>query len=94
MVEFTHVAGRDAGRVQLYALSTCAWCRKTRKLLEDLKVDYYYVYVDLLSGKEEDDVMGEVMKYNPDGSFPTIVIGGRKVIRGFREEEIKGALKG
>ncbi len=31
-------------------------------------------YVDLLEGKEQDDAMNEVEKWNPKGSFPTLVI--------------------
>ena len=28
-----HVAGRNKGKVMLYALSTCGWCAKTKELL-------------------------------------------------------------
>ncbi|MFQ5905703.1 MAG: glutaredoxin family protein [bacterium] len=43
-----HVEGKKKGDVLLYALSTCGWCRKTKRLLEKLRVEYDYVYVDLL----------------------------------------------
>ena len=78
--------------IMLFALSTCVWCRKTRRLLEDLGVPYEYIYVDLLSSQDEPQVMKELDKYNSGRTYPTIVIDGDKVIVGFREAQIKDAL--
>ena len=86
-----HVHGKDVGRVTLYALSTCIWCRKTRQLLDQLGVAYDYEYVDLLPGSERTAVMDAVRRWNPGGSFPTLVINNRAVV-GFRENEIREAL--
>ena len=47
-MSWNHVEGENKGKVVLYALSTCEWCKKTRLLLEDLKVDFSYIYVDLI----------------------------------------------
>jgi hypothetical protein len=33
-----HVPGKKSRRIMLYALSTCGWCHKTKKLLDDLGV--------------------------------------------------------
>lgn len=88
-----HVAGRDAGKLVLYALSTCPWCRKTKQLLNELGVAYDYLDVDLLSGKERDDVVNEVKKWNTACSFPTLVVNGQKCIIGFDEVNIKQTLK-
>jgi glutaredoxin-like protein NrdH len=87
-----HVAGRKKGRVMLYALSTCGWCKKTRELLEQLGVEYDYTYVDLLRGDEQSAVIKEIEKYNPACNFPTLVIDSKKCIVGFKEDEIREAL--
>jgi len=87
-----HVEGKNRGKVMLYALSTCGWCAKTKDLLRDLGIAFDYTYVDLLDGVEQDEVMGNVEKFNPSGSFPTLVIDNRKSIVGFREKEIREAL--
>lgn len=89
MIEYTHVKGTDKGQIRLYALSTCVWCKKTRKLLEKLGVSYDYVYVDLLIGDARDMVMDEIEKWNPHGSFPTIVINDSESIVGFKEDKIR-----
>ena len=92
MLNFTHVPGKNNGRIVLYALSTCGWCAKTKDLLRELGVEFEYLYVDLLDGKEQDEAMDLVEKWNPSGSFPTLVINNRKSIVGFREEEIRKEL--
>jgi glutaredoxin-like protein NrdH len=88
----THVPGKDVGQVMLFALSTCVWCAKTRKLLDEMSVAYDYEYVDLLKGEEKNKVMKIVEKWNPPCSFPTMVINNKKCIVGFKEDDIRKAL--
>ncbi len=88
-----HVEGENKGKVVLYALSTCGWCKKTRMLLESLKIDFSYIYVDLLKGKERSQIIKEVEKWNSQLSFPTVVINDKDVIIGFKEDEIRGKLQ-
>jgi glutaredoxin len=88
-----HVAGRKAGDIMLYALSTCGWCRKTRELLEQLGVAYDYEYVDQLQGEEREKAVAAVRKWNPAGNFPTVVLDNQRCIIGFQEEALKEALK-
>lgn len=92
-MKIEHVDGRNAGKVMLYALSTCIWCRKTKQLLTDMGVEYDYVYVDLLTGQDKDDAVNTITKWNPDCSFPTMVLNESKCIVGFKEPEIREALK-
>jgi len=87
-----HVNGKNRGKIMLYALSTCGWCAKTKDLLRQMGVEFDYAYIDLLEGKEQDEAMTIVEKFNPTGSFPTLVIDNRKAIIGFREQEIREAI--
>ena len=89
---FQHIEGRDKGKILIYTLSTCGWCRKTKNLLKELGIGYSFVDVDLLQGPAREQVMGEMQKWNPRGSFPTIIINNRESILGFDEEKIREAL--
>ena len=80
-----------AHNVFIYALSTCPYCRMTKKYLTENNVEYDFVDVDLLPQAELKTVLEDVRKYNPQTSFPTILIGD-KVIVGYREVEILEAL--
>ena len=79
-------------KVHLYALSTCGWCRKTRHFLEDNDIEHDCTYVDLLKGVERDEVMRVVRKWNPKGSFPTIVVDDAEAVVGFKEERLRETL--
>jgi glutaredoxin len=91
-MKIERVDGEYKGNIMLYALSTCSWCKKTKNLLSDKGIKFSYVYVDLLKDDEKENVMNELKKWNPRCSFPTMVINNKKVIVGFKEEEINEAL--
>ena len=92
MIKIEHVKGKNKGKILLYALSTCGWCKKTKELLNNLGVEYSYIHVDLLEDNDKDKVMKDVKKWNSLCSFPTIVINNRECIVGYKEDEIKEAL--
>ena len=83
------VAGKKIGDILVYALSTCIWCRKAKQLFKDLGVEYSYVDVDLLQGKDQEEAVAEIMKLSGMQSFPTIVLDNNKMILGFKEQEIR-----
>jgi glutaredoxin-like protein NrdH len=81
-----HVKGEKKGHVMLYALSTCGWCKKTKGLLEELNVEFYYADVDLLQGAERAEAIEAVKKWNPS-------LNNSQCIIGYDEAKIKDALK-
>jgi glutaredoxin len=91
-----HVDGQKRGNVTLYGLSTCVWCKKTKDLLTSLKVDYSFVYVDLLNAADKKSVMSElkswVTTWPHTPSFPMLIIDD-KCVFGYQEEIIRDFLK-
>lgn len=77
--------------IKLYTLSTCVYCKRLKKFLNDNGFEYDYIDVDRLSGEQRERVLLEVKKLNPGISFPTVSIDG-EVIVGFREKEIRRLL--
>ena len=94
MVTRNKVTGVKPGEhsIMLYALSTCVWCKKVKRLLGNLGLSYEFIDVDGLSGEDKTQVIDEVKKFNPLCTFPTMVIDGEKCIVGFKEDQIKEAL--
>ncbi len=78
--------------VKVYALSTCPWCKKVKKYLDDKKVEYDAVDVDLVQGEEQQKALQEVEKLTGKRSFPVTVIN-EEVILGFKEDKIDEALE-
>jgi glutaredoxin len=77
--------------VKIYTLSTCSHCKATKKFLSDNNIAFESIEVDLLQGEDRQKMLEEVMLYNPERSFPTILIGERVII-GFKENAIKEVL--
>ena len=77
--------------VILYSLSTCSYCELTKKMLDDLAVDYEPIVVDLLPVDEKEKAVQELKKINPNCTFPTLICGD-KVVVGMRPQEIKDML--
>jgi glutaredoxin-like protein NrdH len=91
-MDVKHVAGKKKGKVMLYALSTCGWCKRTKALLEELGVEYDFTEVDLLKGEEQAETLRIIKKFNTTGNFPTLIIDDNKCIIGYQESDIREAL--
>lgn len=90
---FQKVPGKhNSHHVIIFALSTCGWCRKTKEYLKEKQVEYQYTDVDKLPMPKIHEVRRKIKKYNPRGSFPTIVIDETHVIIGYRPDEIEEVL--
>jgi glutaredoxin-like protein NrdH len=92
-MNFTHHDGKDAGTIVLYALSTCIWCKKTKELLNGLKVAYDFIDVDLASREEKHEVRLEMKKWAGKITYPFLIINNECCITGFDEEKIREITK-
>jgi glutaredoxin-like protein NrdH len=79
-------------RVHLYTLSTCGWCRKAKRFLDEQGIAYTWDDVDLLPVFKREEVEEELARRNPRASYPTIVIDGTEVIVGYDEARLRAAL--
>ncbi len=77
--------------VRMYTLSTCSHCKAAKKWMSDHGIEYDFTDVDLLEGQDRTDMINEVRSYNPNCTFPTILIGD-EVIVGNDESKLKNAL--
>lgn len=93
MSEWKTIEGTDKGEVRLYALSTCGWCKKTKKFLKKLGVKHSYIDVDRLNKEKKSIIENEVSKWNPMGSYPTLVIQDEKCIVGYDPKKIREELE-
>lgn len=80
-----------AGDVTLYALSTCPYCRMTRKYLDEHEVDYELCEVDLLEGDERQTAIDAVKRLSGGTSFP-VLVSGEEVVVGFNKSRIADVL--
>ena len=93
-MKIERVPGTDnKHKVFLYALSTCAWCKKTKKYLQGKKVEFQYVDVDLCSEEDLNQVREDLKKRGLQMTFPIIIVDDQNSVVGFREEKLNEALR-
>ena len=81
-------------KIEFYGLSTCIHCKHAREFLEKHNLKFDLHYVDLLEGEERAQALETVKKYNPQISFPTIIIDdGKHVVVGFKPEALEEILE-
>lgn len=77
-------------KARLYALSTCPVCKRMKRFLEEQDVEFESIDVDTLESGEQWVISKEVRKYNPESTYPTLVV--EEVITEYDEERIRKAL--
>lgn len=75
----------------LYALSTCPYCRMTKKYLDEHEVVYTMTEVDTLEGDEKTATVDEVVRLSGGKSFPVLVVG-EEVVVGFNKSRMNQLL--
>jgi glutaredoxin len=77
--------------VTLYALSTCPYCRMTKKFLDKNDVEYELIEVDLLEGDEKEEAVAKVKELSGGTSFP-VLKAGDEIVVGFNKPKVKALL--
>ncbi|MFX1466024.1 MAG: glutaredoxin family protein [Promethearchaeota archaeon] len=67
-------------KVSGYTLSTCPWCRKTKKFFEEKNIPFDYIDYDLASSEEQKRIRDEIVKVGGSLHFPFVKINGEVVI--------------
>jgi glutaredoxin len=68
----------------MYTLSTCPWCRKTKKYFTEHHIPYDFTDYDLADEATQDKIMRELEAAGATG-FPFVRIGDR-VVEGWRPD--------
>ena len=93
-MDISKVSGKNnKHKVFLYALSTCVWCKMTKQYLKDNSVEFEYVDVDLTDEKDKEKIRNDIVKKGGPLSYPTVIVDDKKVITGFRKDQLKEALE-
>jgi glutaredoxin len=73
--------------IRLYALSTCPYCRMTKRYLDEHSIAYDMIEVDTLEGDEKQQAIDTVKELSGGTSFPVIVADGQVVV-GFNKTKL------
>ena len=79
-------------KVTIYALSTCLWCKKTKKFFEEKKVRFETVDYDKQDDARQEEMMDEMRRAGCTGSFPFVKIDGT-CLQGYDPQEFEKLLE-
>jgi glutaredoxin len=93
-MKLVKVPGKNKKReVLMYAISTCVWCKLTKKFLKDNNIEYNYVDVDLCNEEDREKVRKDILNKGGSLSYPAIIIDNKILINGFRKDKISEVLR-
>ena len=79
-------------KVSMYTLSTCPWCRKTKKFFKDKNIPFDFIDYDLATEEEQDRISRDMMKYTGHIAFPFVRIG-EEVVIGYDPDKYEALIK-
>ncbi len=92
-MQFTKVPGENnKHKVLMYAISTCGWCKRAKRTLNDMNVEYEYVDIDLCSPEDKEKIRAEITRRGGRLLFPTIIINNEVLLTNPTEKELREAL--
>lgn len=65
-------------KISMYTLSTCPWCRKTKKFFTERNVPFDFIDYDLADEATQQRIMKDMDGYKASG-FPFVKINGDTV---------------
>ena len=80
-------------KILLYAISTCAWCKRAKKFLTENNIEYEYVDIDLCSKKDREKIREAILGRGGRLSYPAVIVDDRILITGFNEGQLREALE-
>lgn len=78
-------------KITIYALSTCLWCKKTKKYFEDRKVPFEAVDYDKQDEARQDEITKEMKDAGYKCTFPFVRIDG-DCVQGYDPDEFEKLL--
>ena len=73
--------GNDSQEIQIFTLSTCMWCKKCKRYLDDKNVKYKYIEMDKSQYSQKARIL-EFLKenYKERISYPFVICDGKAIV--------------
>ena len=90
----TKVEGANKSQdIQIFTLSTCMWCKKTKRYLNDNDVEYSYIDVDKIQYAHKRQILDFLTaKYKERISYPFLICDGKAIV-GYNPEKYDQMIK-
>lgn len=79
-------------KVLMYAISTCGWCKRAKRMLNEMNVEYGYVDIDLCNNEDKEKIRADITRRGGRLLYPTVIINDEMLLTNPTEEELSEAL--
>lgn len=80
-------------KVLMYALSTCGWCKRAKKFLNDHNIEYEYIDVDLCSQQDRIKIRQDIQNRGGRLAYPTIIVDHKILLTGASSDKLREVLE-
>ena len=80
-------------RVLMYAISTCGWCKRAKKMLKDMDVEYEYIDINLSNKKDRQKIRQDILGRGGKLVYPTIIIDNKILLVNPSKDKLKEVLE-
>jgi glutaredoxin len=88
------VSGKNSKhKVLLYAISTCGWCKRAKRFLNDNSVEYEYVDVDLCNWEDKNAIREDIQSRGGMLAYPTVIIDNKTLLTGPSPDKLREVLE-
>ena len=77
---------------EVYTLSTCRWCKKTKEFLKEQGVEFEYMDVDTCTLEEKRAAIADLKARDVHIGFPLAIIDNETIISGYKPDRYTEAL--
>ena len=88
------VPGRNnKHKVLMYAISTCGWCKRAKKFLNDNDVEYEYVDIDLSSWEDRHKIREDIQNRGGQLLYPTLIVDNKLLLTNPSPDKLREVLE-
>ena len=84
------VQGRNnKHKVLVYALSTCGYCKRAKKFLNNNNIEYEYVDIDICSWENKNKIRQDIQSRGGPLAYPTIIVDNKILLTGSSPDKLR-----
>ncbi len=85
--------GNNTHKVLMYAISTCGWCKRAKRMLNEMDVEYEYIDIDLSSREDKEKIRQDITRRGGRLLYPTIIIDNKILLTNPPESKLREVLE-
>lgn len=86
-LNFIEIPGKEYNKeLVIFALSTCAFCKRAMNHLKNKEIPYKYIYLDEMEVSKKEEIKAELRRqFKKSLIFPFLVVDWQQALTGFVE---------